>query len=88
MRFVDGHSDRFPRLVRFLALHAMFGACLGTIAAGALILANVGGLYDLMAASSALALGSAMLMVSFALTFASAAMGTAVMMLPRDGSSR
>ena len=84
MTWIDGHSARFPRLLRFLAFHAALGAVAGLVLAMVMIGANVAGLRDLMVASEALVLGSAMLAISFALTFASASMGTAIMLLPSE----
>lgn len=81
--FFDGHSERFPKLLRFLALHALFGGVAGVLTAALLIASNVAALYELLVASQSLVIGTVMLCGSFAVTFASAAMGTAVMLLPR-----
>jgi len=86
MTWFDHDSARFPRLLRFLGLHAAIGGGVGAALAVALIASNVGGLLDLLWASDAVVIGSAMLVVGFVLTFSSAAMGTAIMMLPRDPS--
>lgn len=88
MHWIDGHSTRYPRLLRFLGFHAVTGAAAGAVTAIALILSNVAGLRDLLAASDTIVVGAGMLVTSFALTFASASMGTAVMMLPRDTRRR
>lgn len=85
--WVDGDSASCPRLLRFLALHAVIGAVCGAVAAALLIGLNAAGLRDLLAAGNAMGIGSAMLTIGFALTFASASMGTAIMLLPRARSA-
>jgi hypothetical protein len=84
MRKIEQQIARIPKLLRFLAAHALIGAAAGTVAGVALIATNTAGLYDLMAASNTMAIASFMLVSSFALTFAGASVGTAVMLLPRD----
>jgi hypothetical protein len=79
----NNRSDDSGRLIRFLALNAAIGAVAGGIAASAILLADVGGLATLLTESDSHMAGGALLYGGFAVTFASLAMGTAVMMLPR-----
>lgn len=84
MQWFDGDSASCPRIVRFLGMHAVLGAVCGLVLAFCLIATNFAGLADLLSESDTVVLGTAMLAASFALTFGAAAMGTAVMLLPRD----
>jgi hypothetical protein len=72
------------RLVRFLAVHATIGVLAGSAAATALLLADVGGLGSLVHDTASPGPALALLYGGFALTFGSLAMGSAVMLLPRD----
>jgi hypothetical protein len=83
MTWFDGDSDAWPRLLRFLALHALFGTVAGAFFAIFLIVMNVEGLADLLMQGDRAVIGAAMLIGAFGLTFGAAAMGTAVMLLPR-----
>lgn len=71
-----------PELVRFLGLHCVLGAAFGVVAAAAVIISNVAGLKTLLETSNDPAVALGMLYFMFALTFASLAMGAAVMLLP------
>lgn len=70
-----------PRLLRLLAINAAFGFALGTAIALAVVAINVGGIGDVLAGSDSRAIGYVLLAAGFGLTFASLAMGGAVMML-------
>jgi len=72
-----------PRVVRLLAINAAIGGVVGIAAAAALLVSDAGGLATLMQQSGTYVSASALLFGGFALTFASLAMGSAVMMLPR-----
>lgn len=78
------NSDRLPKLIRFLALHAAFGAVLGIVIAAALLWLDIAGLGGLFAAERATIAPALLYFGSFAFTFASGAMGTAVMLLPKS----
>ena len=75
---------RLPRLVRFLMGYAAFGAVLGCAVAGALLLLPNLPIGSLMANTSTPVAAVYLYFGSFAATFASLAMGTAIMMLPKD----
>lgn len=79
-----GESEGLPYLVRFLALHAGFGALIGIGVAGLLLWLDVAGLGTLFVGERAQVAITLLFFGSFALTFAAAAMGTAVMLLPKD----
>lgn len=70
-----------PRLLRLLAVNAAFGFALGAAIALGVVLINVGGIGDVLAASDSRAIGYVLLVAGFGLTFASLAMGGAIMML-------
>ncbi|MCC6921178.1 MAG: hypothetical protein IT548_18440 [Alphaproteobacteria bacterium] len=75
-----------PKLVRFLVRHALTGVGLGVAFAAYLILADVGGLGTLILASPDRVLVISLLLVGMSITFGSAQMGIAVMLLAsRDG---
>jgi hypothetical protein len=71
--------------VRLLAINAGFGAMIGCGAAGGLLLTDTGGLATLFAQSggSTKVAAAALLFGGFAITFASLAMASAIMLLPR-----
>lgn len=71
-----------PKLVRLLALHAGLGFALGVAFAATLVLADVGGLKQLLDASPDRLLALGALETLCGLTFASLVMGWAVMTLP------
>ncbi|WP_375204274.1 hypothetical protein [Hyphococcus sp.] len=72
------------RLTRFLLSHLALGAVSGWIFVGALFYFNVGGLGDLIADPVSGPLAAVMLLIVVTITWGSAAMGTAVFLLPRD----
>ncbi len=73
-----------PRLLRFLAVNCAIGIVAGWTLLAALILTDTAGLATLIWNSASPALPVAMLAGGFAITFGSAAMGAAVMMM-RNG---
>lgn len=77
-------APRPPDLIRFLALHALSGALVGCLAAGGLLASDAGGLATLFAESGSAIPAGALLFGGFALTFGSLAMGSAIMLLPRQ----
>lgn len=81
-----GSKSRTPRIVRLLAINAGIGAAIGMGAAGGLLLTDAGGLATLFAQSgdATQMAATALLFGGFAITFASLAMGSAVMLLPRQ----
>lgn len=72
-------------LLRLLAVNALSGSAVALVVVGGLFASNAGGLYDLVANASDPAVPVILLVFGFIITLGSAAMGTAVMMLPRDG---
>ncbi|MDQ0511598.1 hypothetical protein [Ancylobacter amanitiformis] len=73
-----------PRLVRFLIRHALIGFGLAVLFVGALLLLDVARLGTLIGQSPFGGLAALVLVVCVGITFASAQMGFAVMLLPRD----
>lgn len=73
-----------PTLLRFLAVNCAIGVAAGWTFLAMLIWQDVAGLRRLIASSSAPEIPAIMLIVMFAITFGAAAMGTAVLMLPKD----
>lgn len=76
--------EPLPRLVRFLMGYAAFGALLGCGIAGALLALPGLPIGSLMANTSTPVAAIYLYFGSFAATFASLAMGTAIMLLPKD----
>lgn len=72
------------KLLRLLALNALFGFSLGAICALFVVHANIGGIGDVLADSESRAIAYLLLIAGFGLTFASAAMGGAIMLLGRS----
>lgn len=70
-----------PKLMRLLGLNALFGFALGGISALLVVYANIGGIGDVLAGSESRAIAYLLLIAGFGLTFASAAMGGAIMLL-------
>lgn len=71
-----------PPLLRLLAVNGAFGFVLGAGLAVLLIVLNVARIGDLLSASEGVA-GHVLLIAGFGLTFASLAMGSAIMMIGR-----
>lgn len=80
-------ARRLPKLVRFLVGHALLGGVVGLGIALAFLWLDVDGLGTLFAGERSWAALVVLYFGSFVLTFASAAMGTAVMLLPKDEDS-
>lgn len=74
-----------PHLLRFLAINASFGIVIGGVAATALLWWDIGGLGTLFANSRHPFIAGLLLYGGFAVTFGSAAMGTAVLFLSEEG---
>jgi len=75
---------RIPKLIKFLGMHAIFGAILGVAVAVGLLWLDVAGIGTLFLGERAPIIAGLLYFGSFAFTFASFAMGTAVMLLPKD----
>ncbi|MFV0297735.1 MAG: hypothetical protein ACK5JT_16615 [Hyphomicrobiaceae bacterium] len=73
-----------PEHIRFLALNALGGAVAGNVAAGLMLWFDAGGLGTLISESSAPVAPLCLLFGGFTLTFASLAMGSAIMLMSRD----
>jgi hypothetical protein len=71
-----------PKLLRFLAINCVIGITAGWTVLAMLIFTNVGGIRTLIADSSKPWVPVLLLAAGFAVTFGSAAMGTAVMLIP------
>jgi hypothetical protein len=71
------------RLVRYLVRHGFAGALAGWLTVGALLASDTAGLGSLLLQAETGDLALAMLLAFFGLTFASAAMGAAIMSLGR-----
>ncbi|WP_430511820.1 hypothetical protein [Pannonibacter phragmitetus] len=72
-------------LLRLLVINVLSGSAVALVVVAGLFAFNAGGLYDLVANASEPAVPVILLAFGFIITLGSAAMGTAVMMLPRDG---
>ncbi|MBI4724777.1 MAG: hypothetical protein HY765_07305 [Rhodomicrobium sp.] len=77
-----------PLLVRFLTVNCTIGVAAGWLLLAALFLTNAAGLRDLILNSDAPGLPLVMLAAGFAITFGSAAMGAAVMMMPFEDKGK
>lgn len=73
---------RLPYLLWFLGLHMLLGAAIGVAFVSLILLANVAGLRDLIAASREPFLPLFLLYTFHMLTFASVTMGVAIMGVP------
>lgn len=74
-------------LFRLLALNWLAGFAVTVLLVGGLYATDAGGLWSLIMRSEMPAVPIAMLFCGFLVTFTSAAMGTAIMMMPSDRSS-
>lgn len=72
------------RLVRFLLRNMAIGVVSGWIFIAALVHYDVGGLGGLLAGAQSRVLATVMLLIVMTITWGSAAMGTAIFLLPRD----
>jgi len=73
-----------PHLIRFLICHALIGMALAVGFVGALVVLDIAGLGRLMWNSPSGAIAAAVLTLALGITFGSAQIGFAVMLLPRD----
>ena len=75
-------------LLKLLVRHLVMGIAAGWVTLGALLFINIGGLRDILFASSDSVLALVLLAFGFTITFGSLAMGAAIMTLPYgdDGS--
>lgn len=73
-----------PRVVKLLAINGVIGASVGCSAAAGLLMTDAGGLATLFAQTGSYIVAGALLFGGFAVTFASLAMASAIMLLPRD----
>lgn len=80
----NSEAAGFPRIVRYLAVHAAIGIAVGCACAAALLLLDVAGVGTLIAGTSTPLVPIALLFGGFALTFGSLAMGSAIMLLPEQ----
>ncbi|WP_423956353.1 hypothetical protein [Bradyrhizobium sp.] len=89
-RAQQGHDDTTPRghagllrkpLFRLLAINLAVGAAMAVFLVGGLLAINPGGLRDLIFGDRDPAVPLVVLLLSFFVTFGSAAMGTAIMAL-------
>lgn len=78
-------DDGMPHLVRFLIRHALIGLCLASAFVAYLLLANVGGLGDLVLNAPDRIVVIAVLIAGMTITFSSVQMGIAVMLLGTSG---
>ncbi|MEO1251471.1 MAG: hypothetical protein AAFW81_03890 [Pseudomonadota bacterium] len=79
------HSRRPDRrLLRFLGAHLALGVGAAAVFMAALLGFDVAGFRTLIIASGAPVLAGAMLFIVLSITWGSAAMGTAVFLLPKD----
>ncbi len=77
-----------PHLVRFLLRHALLGVALAVVFVGALLALDIAGLGTLMWQSPSGLIAAFALTVALSVTFGSAQMGFAVMLLPEDDAPR
>ncbi|MBI1385564.1 MAG: hypothetical protein GC150_11700 [Rhizobiales bacterium] len=70
-----------PRLVRYLLINCLTGLLAGALTGAGLLVGNVAGLADLMRAPGEGAVAPVLLVLFFALTFGTLAMGVSVMAL-------
>jgi hypothetical protein len=76
------------QMLRFLGLHALVGALIGTVAGLALIVLDIGGLGRLFSRASNPALPLILVIVPFASLFGGAAAASAILTLPYDAKYR
>jgi hypothetical protein len=74
-----------PKLLKFLAINLAFGIAVGLICVALLLATNTAGLRTLIWESSNPALALLLLSVGMCVTFGSAVMGSAVMLMPYEG---
>jgi len=77
-------ANRIGPILIFLVSHMLVGIVVGWLILGALLWLDIGGLWTLLRGSAHATIAVFMLMVCFAITFGSAAMGSAIMALEED----
>lgn len=77
-------SEKWPKLLTFLALHLAFGAAIGVAFASLVIMSNVSDIKTLITESAEPYLAVALLYAMNMLTFGAMGMGIGVMTLPLD----
>ena len=82
-RTIPGDT-RQPSLLEFLALHCSMGVAFGIVFAAILVLADVGGIKQLLVNSAAPFVPMFLLFAACALTFGALKMGIAIMSLPLE----
>jgi hypothetical protein len=76
--------NRIGPILLFLAGHMLVGIAVGWAILGALLWFDIGGLWRLIGSSAQIGLVMTMLLIAFAVTFGSVAMGSAIMALEED----
>lgn len=76
--------NRIGPILLFLAGHMLIGIAVGWSILGALLWFDIGGLWRLIGGSAHSGIAMAMLLIGFAITFGSVAMGSAIMALEED----
>lgn len=76
--------NRIGPILLFLAGHMLVGIAVGWAILGALLWFDIGGLWRLIGGSTQIGLVMTMLLIAFAVTFGSVAMGSAIMALEED----
>jgi len=79
---------RMSRLLRYLLIHCAGGVAAGWLMLAGLIWCDAAGLGTLIAHADGAFVPLFILAASFAVTFGSAAMGSAIMLLGEDGDGR
>jgi hypothetical protein len=74
-----------PKLLKFLAINTVMGVALGLIFLGMLLVTNTANLRTLIWTSSNPAIALLLLGMGLCVTFGSAFVGSAVMLMPYDG---
>lgn len=76
--------DPMPPLIRFLLRNGLLGAAAGIAVAGGMIVTDAASIGTLFATTSSPYVAGVLFCGMFAITFASLAMGTAIMTLRKD----
>jgi hypothetical protein len=76
-------ANALPRVVQLLVINGVIGASVGCASAAGMLVTDTGGMATLISQSGSYAAAGVLLFGGFGLTFASLAMASAVMLLPR-----
>ncbi|MBL8655645.1 MAG: hypothetical protein JNJ97_15665 [Alphaproteobacteria bacterium] len=76
--------NRIGPILLFLAGHMLIGIAVGWSILGALLWFDIGGLWRLIGGSAHMGIVLTMLLIGFAITFGSVAMGSAIVALEED----